>query len=83
MDLIPGPRTSDSASCSVMEAPGSIYNFFYQGGAGVGAPCETAAADDDIFFVGTWSYRKGDGVSAGSAMFDLVNWVCPAPKAPR
>jgi hypothetical protein len=84
LDLIPGPRPSPEVpSCSVMEENGPIYQFEYFGAdlLGPDSPaCETNAADEDIFFLATWSYRKGDQIPGAAAVFDVSRWVCPAPQ---
>jgi hypothetical protein len=85
LDLIPGPRTVDVVSFSIMEAPGPTYFFGFSGGDSRGcdaAPRETNAADEDIFFLATWSYRKGEPIAGSAVPFDLTRWVCPVPRSP-
>ena len=86
LDLIPGARPASGVSVSVLEGPVVTCVFAYYGadlGPSEGLPNETAAADEDIFFMGTWSYRKGEWAAADTLAFDLAHWVCPAARAPR
>jgi len=85
LDLIPGPRPVDTVSFSIMEAPGPTYFFGFSGGsasAGDSAARETNAADEDVFFLATWSYRKGEPIPGSAVAFDLTRWVCPGPRSP-